>query len=374
MTARAWLLPGLIAALAALGMLALASASSSVSMALGHGPFGIFGKQLFYFALGLTVCVPLFFVGIERLARISPLLMLCCFGLLVLTLAVGPEINGATRWIRFGGASLQVSEFAKIAIILFLSAFAARRLGRGALSWASASVPLAAVSLLQMPIMLQPDFGTSVLIFLLSVSILFAAGMRLLQLVSISCGGAIMATLLIVSSEYRMERWRVFIDPLADPHGAGWQTIQSMIAFVRGGWGGQRIGEGLQKEFFLPEVQNDFIMAVVAEETGLVGFGVVLLLCLMLVLTGLSLGLRALRGEAPVQAYVALGVSLWIGVQGLMHVGAVTSILPPKGIPFPLFSAGGSSLIAVMIGLTLLLRVQHELERGESAARAGGLP
>ena len=353
-------------ALLMLGTLALATATPSVASYDGaHAPWGLFGRQLTWLAGGLAVVFSLSYVSIHRLCQLAPWLLVAVSILLVVTGLFGVEVNGARRWLRFAGISVQPSELAKLAVVLYLAAYVGRHLGKGALSWGKVIHPLAFVGCVVVPTLLQPDFGTAALMATTAVLLLFAAGMRITHLTFLAASAGIAGWLLITSSAYRMERWQSYLNPELDPYGSAYQITQSLIAATRGNWFGQGLGQSVQKEYYLPEAHNDYIYAVVLEETGLVGGVLIVALFSLIVFRGAWLAVKGFRRSLPQHAILSLGIALCIGLQALMHIGASVNVLPPKGITLPLFSAGGSSLIVTLISLGLLLRASREIDEQE---------
>jgi cell division protein FtsW len=267
-------------------------------------------------------------------------------------------INGTRRWFGFGGLGIQPSELAKIACVLFTALILERRMHRiDELSYSLLPIGIV-VGVMVGLILLQPDFGTAMSLLLIVAAMVFAAGLNYRYLV-----GTVLVTLpaiylVLVSAPYRRRRLLAFWDPWADPLGDGFQIIQSLIAVGTGGVFGRGLMEGVQKLFYLPEPYADFIFAVIGEELGLLGAtGVLACFCLI----GWR-GLRiALRAQDSFGSFVALGVTSMIVVQALVNMSVVLGLMPTKGIPLPLVSAGGSSLLISLLGMGVLLNIsQHE--------------
>jgi cell division protein FtsW len=269
-----------------------------------------------------------------------------------------PPINGTRRWFGLGGLGVQPSELAKLAGVLFTALILERRMHRiDELSYSLLPIAIVVGALAGL-ILLQPDFGTAMSLLLVVVAMVFAAGLNYRYLV-----GAVLVALpavyiVLVSAPYRRRRLLAFWDPWADPLGDGFQIIQSLIAVGTGGVFGRGLMEGVQKLFYLPEPHTDFIFAVIGEELGLIGAtGVLACFCLI----GWR-GLRiALRAEDSFGSLVALGITSMIVVQALVNMSVVLGLMPTKGIPLPLVSAGGSSLLISLLGMGVLLNIsQHE--------------
>lgn len=269
----------------------------------------------------------------------------------------GTEVKGAQRWLGVGSVGIQPSEFGKLAIILFVANLLSHRMER-INDLRSVLMPVGIVlGAMGALILFQPDLGTTVSIAIVAFSMLFAAGLSLQYLGMTALLSLPALYLLVWEVPYRRARVTAFLDPWADPLNTGFQIIQSLIAVGTGGITGRGLMEGLQKLRFLPEPQTDFIYAVIAEETGLLGSIAVLGALLVI-------GWRGLRIAANAQdrfgAFLAIGLTTMMAVQGLINISVVLGLLPTKGLPLPFVSAGGSSMLVNLIGLGILLNVsQH---------------
>lgn len=272
-------------------------------------------------------------------------------------LGAGHTVKGAVRWLGVGSIGIQPSEFAKLAVILFVAKLLSQRLER-INDLRSVVVPVASMlGAMALLILYQPDLGTTVSICIVAFSMLFAAGLSL-QYISLS---ALVATpvlyVLVWLVPYRRARVLAFLDPWADPLGSGFQVIQSLIAVGTGGVFGRGLMEGLQKLRFLPEPHSDFIFAVIAEETGLLGALAVLLALVVIAWRGLRIAANA---QDRFGTFLAIGLTTMMAVQGLINISVVLGLLPTKGLPLPFVSSGGSSMLVNLIGLGILLNVsQH---------------
>jgi cell division protein FtsW len=266
-------------------------------------------------------------------------------------------VNNARRWFSLGGLGVQPAELAKLTAIFFVAAILERRRHRiNDLRYALVPIGVVVAGLIVL-IMFEPDFGTSVSLAVIAAIMVFAAGLNYGYL-----AGGILAVLpivgyLAVSAPYRFKRILTFLNPWADPLGDGFQIIQSLIAVGTGGITGKGLMHGVQKLFYLPEPQSDFIYAVISEELGLIGATLVLVCFSVIVWRGLRVALRA---PDTFGAYLAMGLTAMVGVQAFVNMSVVLSLLPTKGIPLPFVSAGGSSLIINLVGMGVLLNVsQH---------------
>jgi len=339
------------------------SASSAVAMERYDDAGYFLKRQLLWVgvgALAMLVTSRMNVWGWQRLAL--PLLVLSA-ALLVLVLmpSIGTTVNGARRWLRVAGWSLQPSELAKLAAVCYLARYLAahtERIGefrRGLLP------PLVICGALVLLVLAEPDFGTATVIAILTLMLLFVGQARLLYL-----GGMVLAALpamalLIASSPYRRQRFLAFLNPWDNAQTSGFQVIQSFLAMGRGGIGGLGLGESRQKLFFLPEPHTDFIFSVIGEELGLIGTVIVLALFVVFFWRGLVIAQRA---DEPFLRYLAVGITAMIGVQALLHMAVVIGLLPTKGLTLPLLSYGGSSLVVDLAAVGVLLAICRQRSTG----------
>jgi cell division protein FtsW len=271
-------------------------------------------------------------------------------------------INGTRRWFNVGGLGIQPSELAKIALVLFAALMLERRMHRiDELSYSLAPIAIVAGGLVGL-ILLQPDFGTAMTLLLIVGVMVFAAGLHYKYFVGTVLAALPVLYVVLVSAPYRRRRLLAFWDPWADPLGDGFQIIQSLIAVGTGGVFGRGLMAGVQKLFYLPEPHTDFIFAVISEELGLIGATGILLCFCIIAWRGLRIAMRA---EDPFGSFVALGLTTMIAVQAFVNMSVVLGLMPTKGIPLPLVSNGGSSLLISLLGMGILLNIsQHEAVDG----------
>lgn len=352
------------AALALLGLGLVMVASASVSMAeraLGE-PFYYFAKQVVFVGVGLAGAWAAMRIPLAAWQRASVPLLVVGLALLALVLVpgVGREVNGSTRWLRLGAVNLQASEPMKLFLVVYLAAYLVRRgedVRRGLGGFLK---PLLLLVLLAGLLLLEPDYGATVVIFATALGMLFLGGVPVssfagwLALASLFLGGVVMA------SPYRLERLTAFLDPWADPFDTGFQLTQALIAIGRGEWLGVGLGESVQKLFYLPEAHTDFIFAVLAEELGFAGMAVVIGLYAFIAWRALAIARRAELSGQPFGAHLAYGLGLLVCLQAFINVGVNMGVLPTKGLTLPLVSYGGSSVVTNCLAVGLLLRVDHE--------------
>jgi len=335
--------------------------SSSYVMAdLEFGDPNHFIKRQFMFAiLGLIALVITMQIDYRYLRRLSPLLMLGALLALgaVLVPGVGVESNGALRWIQIGPLPpLQPSEFAKLAVLIYMAAWLASR-GEQLHDFSLGVLPFVGmVGLVAALVMLEPDLGTTVMIGIITGTLFFIAGARLVHVLALAGSGVFAATLLILTGGYRMDRILSFTSAESDPTGVGFQTLQLLVAFGSGGVWGLGLGTSRQKFFYVPGSHTDGVLAIIGEEIGFVGVLVVLGLFLVLFWRAWVIMRRApdLFGSL-----IAAGVLAWFAFQLLINVGGVTRLIPLTGIPLPFLSAGGSSLLVSLTAIGLLLSVSR---------------
>ncbi|MFN2386972.1 MAG: putative lipid II flippase FtsW [Thermoanaerobaculia bacterium] len=356
------LLFGALVALSLFGCVMIYSASAVSAGETTGSPYRFLLKQLAALLLGGLAAFAVYRTDYRLFAR--PIVVYSAFGgALVLCVAAlfQPPINAARRWISLGAFTLQPSEFLKVALVLLLAYQISRKtekLGNPERAALPAVVLTGAAALV---VLLEPDFGTAACYGVLCAVLLWLAGARARYFLLAGAAVVPLAALLVFSASYRKARILSFLRPEADPLGAGFQALQSLIAVGAGGWNGMGLGGSRQKLFFLPYPHTDFIFAIVGEELGFIGA--------MAVLAGFAVvawrGLRAARRAPDVfAALLAAGATSMIVVQAAINMGVVLALLPTKGIPLPFVSYGGSSLVASWIAAGLILNVsQHEVDR-----------
>ncbi len=338
------------------GLVMVLSASSVDALEEYGSSWYQFQRQLLWLAIGAVALFVTLKVDYRSWRRLAPAALAGSVALLVLVLvpSLGVEVNGSSRWLGWGFARIQPSEIAKLALLVFVADLLARRAHRITESRLSFRPVVAVLVVVVGLVMLQPNLGTSVIIAVIVLVVMFVAGVPIKPLVAFGSLGVGLAAVAALLEPYRFRRLLAFTDPWQDPLVTGYQTIQAQVGIANGGLMGAGLGEGRSKWGFLPEPHNDFIFAVIAEEMGLVGG---------LVLIGLFaafgvLGVRAaLRAPDRFGMLLAAGVTTWVLVQAFVNVGAVVGVLPITGVPLPFVSFGGSSLIILMAAAGLLLNV-----------------
>jgi cell division protein FtsW len=353
----------IVVTVAMLVMLGIVTVYSS-SFALGLLEFGdanyFLFRQLFFGILGGAAMFVLMKSDYRQLRIISPLLMLAAIlGLVAVLLpGIGLERNGATRWIALGGPipPLQPSEFAKLALIIYVSAWLAGRGDNVKDFWTGFFPFVVLVGVVAGLVMLEPDLGTTIVIVLTTLTLVFVAGASLTHVAAFLCISTVAATLLIAAGDYRADRIFAFISAEDDPSGRGFQTLQLLIALGSGGIDGLGLGASRQKFFYVPGAHTDGIFAIIGEELGFIGCMAVVVLFALLLARGFRVIMRA---RDDFGSLLAVGIVSWIGYQAIINVGGITRILPLTGIPLPFLSYGGSALMSMLAGVGILLSVSR---------------
>lgn len=363
----------LLAALAgilSIGLIMLASASVAIAEEAGAGPLHFLIRQLMFLPLALLGGLAVLQTPLERIQALSTPLLL--FGLFLLSLVlvpgVGLEVNGATRWLPLGFFNVQVSEVARVLLLIYVAAQLQRHIAELQGSPRPLLAPALVLLVTGLLLLAQPDFGSLAILVVTVGAMIFIAGTPLLILFLLGGTGLGGGAALIISSPYRLERLIAFRDPWADPFDTGFQLTQSLIAVGRGEWWGVGLGNSVQKLYYLPEAHTDFLFAVLAEELGFVGMAGVILLYAFVVWRACLIGARALRDGHAFAGLLAYGVGIWLGLQTFVNIGVNLGLLPTKGLTLPLMSYGGSSLVMNGVALGLLLRVDYEQRRAARSA------
>ncbi|MCQ4275039.1 putative lipid II flippase FtsW [Stutzerimonas degradans] len=349
-------------ALLGLGLVMITSASSEVAAVNSGNALYHMTRHMVYVALGLGAAGLMLLVPVSTWQRLDWMLLLAAFGLLILVLipGIGREVNGSMRWIGFGAFNVQPSELAKVFVVIYLAGYLVRRQEEVRESFWGFAKPFLVLLPMAFLLLMEPDFGATVVMMGSAVAMLFLGGVGLIRF-SLLVAAAVGAVFVLVQTqEYRLQRLITFTDPWADQYGAGYQLTQALIAFGRGEWFGVGLGNSVQKQFYLPEAHTDFVFSVLAEELGMVGALLTILLFAFVGVRALYIGLQAEKARQFFGAYVAWGMAfLWLG-QFLINVGVNVGLLPTKGLTLPFLSYGGSSLVVTCASMALLLRIEWE--------------
>jgi cell division protein FtsW len=356
-----WMM-GTVLGLLIIGLMMVASSSIVISTKYYQQPFHFLLRQSCYLIIGFLAAVVVMRVNSSIWQKISiPLLFLCSLLLLlVLVPGIGHAVNGSRRWLVLGPIGIQVSELAKMAMIFYISGYLVRQQANVRQSILGFIKPMIILGLIAVLLLLEPDFGAMVVMTGTVMAMLFLVGVKLRYYLGLLFLVSCCFLMLAVLSPYRVARLTAFLDPWADQFNSGYQLTQSLIAFGRGGWLGVGLGGSIQKLFYLPEAHTDFLFAVLAEELGLLGILLVLILYSILMLRGLMIGYTAYRQARLFAAFTAYGLTICLGLQAMINMGVNAGLLPTKGLTLPMLSYGGASMIVNCVVIALLLRIDHE--------------
>jgi len=356
-----WLL-GAVIGLMIIGLLMVASSSIMLSTSHYKQPFHFLIRQSAYLFAGIVTGFGVVKVDMRVWQRINIPLLLFCVILLVIVLipGIGRSVNGSRRWLALGPVGIQVSEIAKLGMVFYIAGYLMRHKNQVNCSIRGFLNPMLVLAVVAFLLMLEPDFGATVVICSTVMILLFLAGVKLRYYLALVIIVGLALAALAISSPYRVARLTAFLNPWADQFNSGYQLTQSLIAFGRGGYFGVGFGESVQKLFYLPESHTDFLFAVLAEETGLVGILVVMILYSILIYRGVKIAYTAHALDQFFSAWTAYGITVWLGLQAFINMGVNAGLLPTKGLTLPFLSYGGASIGINCIVIALLIRVDYE--------------
>lgn len=360
-----------VAILISVGIVMVASSSLDFAAERYHDTWFFVRKQITFLAMGLVGGLVILAVPMSVWNKYSGLLLILAFFLLMAVLipGIGKVVNGSRRWLSLGPFSMQASEIAKFCLIVYFASYLARRNEELRTQWSGFLKLTAVLLIIVLLLLLEPDFGSSVVISATLGCMMFVAGVPLARFLLLAVSGVAGLALMAVASPYRWERLVAFMDPWATQFDSGYQLVQSLIAFGRGGWFGVGLGNSLQKLFFLPEAHTDFIFAIFTEEFGFIGaialIGVFGFFLYRLVI----LFRRASEQEQFFSSYVVFGIGVMLAMQAFINMGVASGFLPTKGLTLPFISYGGSSLLITCGLMALVFRVNLELNRENQEAK-----
>ena len=355
----------LVAILMVFGWVMVTSASMPASEKIYNNEYYISIKHAIFLFVASTAMLVTALFKMQWWQRFNMQLLFLALLLLVAVLLIGNTVNGSKRWISLGFFNLQAAEVAKLFFFSFLAGYLVRQhqqLHDNVLGFAK---PLLIFFILAILLLMQPDLGTVIVMFVTTVALLFLAGAKLWQFFALIGVGVTAILTLIAIEPYRMRRVVSFMNPWEDPFGSGYQLTQSLMAYGRGDWFGLGLGNSIQKLDYLPEAHTDFIAAVVAEELGFIGLSLLILVLGMLVIRILKVGQKAMEKEQHFDGFFAYAIGIWIAFQVFVNVGASAGMLPTKGLTLPFISYGGSSLILFAVSVAIVLRIDFELRQME---------
>ncbi|HQT43394.1 MAG TPA: putative lipid II flippase FtsW [Halothiobacillus sp.] len=344
------------------GLVMVTSASMELGERFGN-PFYFVIRQAVAIIIGAFVVMWVIlrqpiarWVEYKSVILIGSLLML----FVVLVPGIGHAVNGANRWISLGPVNIQVSEFARLGVIIWMAGYIATHTIKLQNRITGMFGPISVIGLTSVLLLIQPDFGTTAVLAATLFAMAWLARAQWQMMVGSTAVLTILGVFIVLSEQYRIERLLSFSNPFADPFGHGYQLANALIAIGTGGVFGRGLGESIQKLSYLPEAHTDFIFAVLAEELGLVGVIVLMLLYGIIVWRGFVIANMAWKENQIAGAALAWGISVWLGMQALINMGVNMGVLPTKGLTLPLMSYGGSAIIVALISLGFLMRVHHE--------------
>lgn len=326
---------------------------------ISHYPF----KQLVHVTLGLAFAAMVLNVPMKSWEKMGQTLFIAGLALLLVVLipGVGVKVNGSIRWLSILGLRIQVSEVVKFISVIYMAGYVTRHSEHVRQSAYGLVKPLMLFSVACVLLLMEPDFGSAVVILIIAMGMMFLGGARISQFIILLALVAALAVLLVYVSPYRLARVTSFMDPWADAKDTGFQLTQALISFGRGEFFGVGLGNGLQKLFYLPEAHTDFLFSVLGEELGLVGVLLIIGLFTALVARAFSIGEAAEKAELRFSALVAYGLGIWFGFQSFVNMGVNMGILPTKGLTLPLMSYGGGSMIVMCGAVAVLFRIHYEV-------------
>ncbi len=371
------ILAGVASFLIVYGLVMVGSASLEVGAKTYGNAFHLFNRHVMYLGVSLVAAALVLAMPISVWQRFDVLMLGASFCLLILVLVpgVGREVNGSTRWIPLGPFGLQGSEFVKLFVIVYVAAYLVRRKVEVESSLSGFGKPLLVLSAIALLLLGQPDFGAAIVILAAAIGMIYLAGVPYRYFFPVVAISVSALALIAILQPYRLARLTAFANPWENQFGSGYQLTQALIAFGRGEWFGVGLGNSIQKLFFLPEAHTDFLFSIIAEELGVVGAGVVILLFAGLVLRGLAIGQLAKSKGLDFHAHLAFGIALIFSIQASINLGVNLGILPTKGLTLPLMSYGGNSLIVSCMMIAVLLRIDVEARQapvGKQRGRAHG--
>jgi len=349
-------------ALLSLGLVMVASSSISVADRNFSNPFYYFERQLVFVVIGVVSALIVFNMRLVQWEKSGVALLMFALFLLLLVLVpgIGKTVNGSTRWLPIGIFNLQVSELVKLFLVVYVAGYLVRHGDAVRTTMWGFLKPMIMVGLAGLLLLIEPDFGATVVLMATVLGMTYLCGARFTQFFSFVTLFGCAALLLVVTSPYRMQRLVSFANPWADPFDSGFQLTQSLIAIGTGGWFGTGLGGSVQKLFYLPEAHTDFLFAILSEELGFAGVMLVIVLYTIVFFRAFRIAVQAELAGNFFASYMAYGIGIWLAMQAVINMGVNMGLLPTKGLTLPLMRYGGSSLVVCCIAIGLLMRIHYE--------------
>ncbi len=356
--------------LLSIGIIMVASSSVAIADHYNHDAFYYLKKHLTFIGIGLVLSAVMMAISSQNLSKMAWFFLFLAFALLVLVLIphLGVRVNGARRWLNLGVARFQVVEAVKLALIVYLASYLVRHQKAVQSQFMGALKPLLIAAAVAVLLLLQPDFGSAVLLFAITLMMIFIAGVRLRYLALVGLTTVAGMAMVAVAQPYRVRRLTNFMDPFEHKYDSGFQLVQALIAIGRGEWTGVGLGASVQKLFYLPEMHTDFIFSVYAEETGYLGVLLLIGLFMLLIWRIFVVSRQALAHGNLFGAYTAAGIGAWLALQAFLSMAVNLGLLPTKGLTLPLISSGGSATLMNLIALAVVLRISFENRAHQQAA------
>lgn len=345
-----------------IGYVMVASSSLHLGLEQKQDNFYYPVRQFAHIILGFLLAMGVAKISMATWEKIGSGLFIAGLFMLVVVLipGLGVKVNGSIRWLSLGGVRIQVSEVVKFFSVIYMAGYVTRHKENLQGSAYGIIKPLLLFSVACILLLLEPDFGSSVVILMIAMGMMFLGGARLKQFIILLALVAVLAASLVIVAPYRMARLVSFIDPFKDYLKSGYQLAQALISFGRGEVLGVGLGSGIQKLFYLPEAHTDFLFSVIGEELGLLGVSIVIALYSLLIWRAFGIAVEAGQAGLRFSAFIAYGLGIWLGFQSFVNMGVNMGILPTKGLTLPLMSYGGSSMMVMCCAIALLYRVHSE--------------
>jgi cell division protein FtsW len=345
-----------------IGYVMVASSSLHLGLEQKQDSFHYPVRQLAHIVLGLLMAFGITKIPMASWQKMGSGAFISGLFLLVIVLipGLGVKVNGSIRWLSLGGLRIQVSEVVKFFSVVYMAGYVTRHQEDLQGSAYGIIKPLLLFSVACVLLLLEPDFGSAVVILMIAMGMMFLGGARLKQFIILLVLVVALAAALVIVAPYRMARLVSFIDPFKDYLKSGYQLSQALISFGRGEILGVGLGSGIQKLFYLPEAHTDFLFSVIGEEIGLIGVVTVIALYALLIWRAFTIAVAAEQAGQRFSAYIAYGLGIWLGFQSFVNMGVNMGILPTKGLTLPLMSYGGSSMMIMCCAIALLFRVHSE--------------
>ncbi|MCF6287689.1 MAG: putative lipid II flippase FtsW [Proteobacteria bacterium] len=356
-----WLMVSVMC-LVTIGIVMVASSSFAIAEKYNHDAFHYLKRHLIFITIGSMLSLIILAMKMDWMEKLSRILMVVAMVLLVLVLipGIGVEVNGSQRWLNLGIARFQVVEAVKLAMIVYLAGYIVRHKQGVQTRFFGVIKPLMLTVILSTLLLLQPDFGSAVLLLVITLFIIYIGGARYRDLTILGLASASSMTLIAFAEPYRVQRLISFQNPFADPFDGGFQLVQALIAIGSGKFSGIGIGGSVQKLFYLPEAHTDFIFSVYAEEMGFIGVILLITIYLVLISRIFSISKQAYVYGKDFASFACAGIGVWIALQTFLSMGVNLGLLPTKGLTLPFISSGGSAIMMNLLSLAIVMRVSYE--------------